>query len=257
MEEKIIKLPFEIVESVLLVSGKVNGCEGSFIFDTGCEQTSINNCHCQIINSLTENIAVYENELKEISVVSGEIEDLHIGQLHLNNYRVLSMNLSDTENDLKVGENKKFCLLGTIGMDIICQYNIEIDYTKKIILLNPYEQPIADGCVEFDVYNNIMIITAQVDNQKGCLMLDSGANVCVLDGDKFLNRNWKVIDSTQQVYSIPNIKIGNKNYSDILAICSNFEVLKSSHVDGIIGLSTLQASRVLIYFKDKKIIIEK
>lgn len=249
-----LELSFELIEGVLLLSGGVGKYIGNFLFDTGCEQTVINQCYYQVLNPQEQEVAVYEDGMTTTTITTGTIDEFTIGDLNLSDYSVMSMNLSDTENELKEGKND-IHLLGIVGMDLIAQYNVRIDYGNNLIVLNPTEKFVSSTSVEFDFSGGIIVFTAQIDNKDYRFILDSGANICLLRED-ILNKKWEMVDETQGIYSIPNLSIEGRDYDNVLTVCSNMDILEHLAVDGIINCSALSLKRIDINFGNHKLYFE-
>lgn len=251
---KDIKIPFELKFGIMLISGQIAHYNGYFIFDTGCQQTAINQQYYQVFNPNTEEVAVYEDGIQKTTVVSGLIKSCHIGNLKIEDYTVLSIDLSETENELQA-EQESFRLLGIMGMDLISQYTIRIDYAVSTIFLNPTKRFVTSTEINFDLSKGLITTSVQINGKEYCFIVDSGANACLVN-EKKSNSEWKMIDKEQEIYEIPELLVGKQRYHNIPAVCEKSDILDSLSVDGIIGYPILSEQRLDIDFQERKIYFE-
>lgn len=199
-------------------------------------------------------MTVYNEKLQTINILTGTTDYLEIGHLHLRNYSVLSLNLSYVEEQLQAKKNKlKF--LGTIGMDIISQYTVRIDYSSKTIILNP-DIAFAKSCsVNFHISNKLITLPVTLEGKTYRFMLDTGASACLID-KKIFNKNWENIDKEQNKYLIPLLTIGSMEFYKVPTVTGNANIIKNLDIDGIIGFPILSRQRIDLNFIENQLIFE-
>ncbi|MGY8986354.1 MAG: aspartyl protease family protein [Sphingomonadales bacterium] len=143
--ETLDKLSFELdPQGKILVIGHING-DGPFVFglDTGAEKTVIspNTNLFTSLTSLSKTDSIQEPILKKVAH-SEIINELIIGNITQENFKVIVMPLSH----LTRGE---YSLNGIIGQDFLNNYDLEIDFPKRILRFytKAYNFETCDVCV--------------------------------------------------------------------------------------------------------------
>ena len=130
------KIPFKLVAGIMLIPVTANEKEGFFAFDTGAVQTAVNKAHFQKIQGECTDIAKYSEGVKKASAAKGILNTLRFSDVECSNMPVLIMDLMYVENALKAAmPDLKF--LGTLGIDVIKNYTVLLDYSSAEIILDP------------------------------------------------------------------------------------------------------------------------
>ena len=120
----------------MLISAAANGKEGLFAFDTGAMQTAVNKTHFPELQGEQITIAKYSEGVQENDAEEGTLDTLRVSEIERSDMPVLIMDLMYVENALKAARpDLKF--LGTLGIDVIQNYTVLLDYQANEIILDP------------------------------------------------------------------------------------------------------------------------
>ncbi len=136
MKRKAIK-NFTITESNhLIIECKVNNIITRLLIDTGASNSCINYLSANkfkiTFKKHEEKASSATNHIKEIFYSNNNI--LEIENLKKNNFEVILFDMTHINNSLREKEIKD--VDGIIGGDILKEFNVIINYKKKIIILN-------------------------------------------------------------------------------------------------------------------------
>ena len=178
------KIPFKLVAGIMLIPVTANEKEGFFAFDTGAMQTAVNKAHFPGIQGERTDIAKYSEGVKKASATEGILNTLRFSDVECSNMPVLIMDLMYVENALKAAmPDVKF--LGTLGIDVIRNYTVLLDYNAAEIILDP-EYGFENQVTIPMRYEKLPVIEVEVANRTCDFVLDTGANTCLL-GQSFQN----------------------------------------------------------------------
>ena len=213
-----IKIPYKLVNGIMLIPATANDKEGFFAFDTGAMQTAINKAYFHM-PVLIMDLMYAENALKKIMP------------------------------DLK--------LLGSLGIDVIRNYTVLLDYTVNEIILDP-EYAFENQTIIPMSCEKLPVIEVEAANRTCQFVLDTGANTCLL-GQSFQDDPQLILVSeTQNIVTIPIVHVGENDYKSITATISDISAIqKRVSVDGVIGYQILSPQRSVLDFKNNRIIMEK
>ena len=124
------KLPYKLVDGILLIPAAANGKEGFFAFDTGAMQTAVNKAHFPELQGEQINIAKFSEEVKETVADQGVLDNLRVPGIERTNMPVLIMDLMYVENAL-TPSMPDLMFLGTLGIDVISKYTVLLDYNHS------------------------------------------------------------------------------------------------------------------------------
>lgn len=131
-----LKIPYKLVDGIMLVSVTANGKEGFFAFDTGAMETAVNRAYFPEMQGEHIDIAKFSEGVKKSSADEGILDTLRFADGERSNMPVLIMDLMYVENALKPAmPDLKF--LGTLGIDVIQSYTVLLDYNAAEITLDP------------------------------------------------------------------------------------------------------------------------
>ena len=250
------KIQFKLVAGIMLIPVTANEKEGFFAFDTGAMQTAVNKAHFPEIQGERTDIAKYSEGVKKASATEGILNTMRFSDVECSNMPVLIMDLMYVENALKAAmPDVKF--LGTLGIDVIRNYTVLLDYNATEIILDP----------EYDFesrlripmrYVNLPVIEVEVANRTCDFVLDTGANTCLL-GQSFQNDPQLIPASqTPNIVTVPVVRVGENRYENITAVISDISAIqKKVPVEGVIGYQVLSPQRSVLDFKNHMLIMEK
>lgn len=251
-----IKIQYKLVNGIILIPVCADNQEGYFAFDTGAMQTAINKAYFPEMQGEQIDIAKFSEEVKESVADKGYLNTLRFSEIERTNLPVLIMDLMYVENVLKtIMPDLK--LLGTLGIDVIGDYSVLLDYTAPEIILDPEHTFDYQTAISME-YEKLPVIKIEVNGAMYDFVLDTGANTCLL-GQSFLNdTQLSTVSETPKVVNIPLIRLMNNEYPNVVAAISDIGAIqKRVPVEGVIGYQVLSNQRCILDFKNKLLIMEK
>ncbi len=249
-------VPYKLVAGILLIPATANGKEGFFAFDTGAMQTAVNNAYFPEMQGKHIEIAKFSEGVKKNSADEGILDTLRFSNIERSNMPVLIMNLMYVEKALKTTmQDVKF--LGTLGIDVIRNYTVLLDYEATEIILDP-EYGFENQMTIPMRYEKLPVIEVEVANRTCDFVLDTGANTCLL-GQSFQNDPQLIpVSSTSNIVTVPVVRVGENEYESITAAISDISAIKNKvPVEGVIGYQVLSPQRSILDFKNHQLIMEK
>ena len=251
-----LKIPYKLVDGIILVSVTANGKEGFFAFDTGAMETAVNRAYFPEIQGEHIDVAKFSEGVKKSSADEGILDTLRFADEERSNMPVLIMDLMYVENALKPAmPDLKF--LGTLGIDVIQSYTVLLDYNAAEIILDPEYGFEAQMAVPMR-YEKLPIIEVEAANRTCDFVLDTGASICLL-GKSFENDIQHIPGSeASSIVTIPVVRVGENEYESIKATMADISAIKEKVlVEGVIGYQVLSPQRAILDFKNNQLILEK
>ncbi|MBQ8620737.1 MAG: aspartyl protease family protein [Oscillospiraceae bacterium] len=253
---KMHTVPFKLNCGIILVPAKVNEEDGYFAFDTGAMQTAINKAYFPEMTGEHIDIAKFSEGVKESIADKGILNSLSFSDIERSKLPVLIMDLMYVENVLKT-TMPDLKLLGTLGIDVIGDYTVLLDYESSYLILDPkdgFENPLTIP-MEFE---KLPVIEIEVIDRMCKFVLDTGANTCLLGKDFLNDPQLTPTPETPNIVTIPVVRVGTNEYKSITAAISDISAIqKRVPVEGVIGYQILAQQRSVMDFKNKKLIFEK
>ena len=250
------KVPYKLVAGIILIPATANEKDGFFAFDTGAMQTAVNKAYFPEMHGEQIHIAKFSEGVKENAAEEGILNALRFAAIERSNMPVLIMDLMYVENALKAATpDLKF--LGTLGIDVIKNYTVLLDYKAAEIILDP-EHGFENQTAIPLRYENLPVIEVHVANRTCDFVLDTGASICLL-GQSFQNAPQLIPSSeTPDIVTIPVVRVGENEYEGIKATISDISAIKKRvPVEGVIGYQVLSPQRTILDFKNHQLIMEK
>ncbi|GGD08529.1 pepsin/retropepsin-like aspartic protease family protein [Hyunsoonleella pacifica] len=270
------RIPFKLVDHLMVVQAELLDKKGSFIIDTGAEAMILNQVH---FNNLYE----FHKNSKEVSGVNDVLDysyEKRIDAFDLSGFR-LENKVSDVIDLSHVEKSKKIKLLGIIGYDVLKDYEVFVDlYLKQITLTktdkkgNPlndkiYLETIVDS-LDFTLKKHTIVVNALINNQKLKLGIDTAAE---------FNQINKSVNKKALRYFIPKkrlklsdaggksirvlagklhrVKLNNNVYfGPMYTVLTNLNQLNETfgtQLDGILGYEFFAQKRTIINYKKEKL----
>ncbi|APY12566.1 hypothetical protein BWZ22_15660 [Seonamhaeicola sp. S2-3] len=266
------RIPFKLVDHLIVVEAKLLNQKGNFIIDTGSESMILNKVHFSDL---------YENQRKRQTAtgVLNSVEDRYEKQIKefiLHNFK-LENKTSDVINLAHIEKTKKIKILGIIGYNILKDYEVFIDmYLNQITLTkvddignklnkNVYLEKIVDS-LDFNLKNHTIVVNGSVNNQTLRFGIDTAAE---------FNQINKSVNKKVLKYFIPKkrltltgasnrrievlagklhrVKLSKSIYfGPMLTVLTNLSKMNEAfgtHLDGILGYEFFAQKRVIINYK--------
>lgn len=265
------RIPFKLIDRLLIIEGSLDSKKGNFIIDTGSESLILNKVHFKNAN--------FYNDSRHTAGVLGKIEQtlekkvkrIRFDNLNFKNANAHVINLSHIE------KSKNIKLLGIIGYTILEDYEIFIDlYLNQITLTKtdhkgnvlgkkPYLEKIVDT-IEFSRSKHSIVLNAFIENKKVRFALDTGAEFNQLNASinkkvlkNFYPKSTVVLNGAsgkkiEVVYgNLHRVKLNDDNYfgpmKTIVTNLSNMSDAFGTHLDGVLGYDFFAQKRVIINYK--------
>lgn len=181
LNEYTTRIPFKLVDHLIIVKAEIFNIEGNFIIDTGSESMILNKVHFP-------NLYLHKTNGQNTSGVIHGVENnyqKHIKEFILQNFKLENKN-SDVFDLSHIEKSKKIKLLGIIGYNILKDYEVFIDMHLNQITLakvdrlgdkldkNVYLEKIVDS-VSFNLKNHTIVVDGTINNQEVRFGLDTAA----------------------------------------------------------------------------------
>lgn len=169
---------------------------------------------------------------------------------------VLLMDLMYVEKKLKTVD-PEIRFLGTMGIDVIRDYTVLLDYEKQEIVLDPEVPDFAAQREAPMRLEKLPIIPVEIGGETMDFVLDTGASVCLL-GERFRTMpGLTPVPNMPNVMMLPEITVAGKKYPQLMAVLSNIAPIQQKvPVEGVIGYQVLSPQRSLLDFRGQRLLLE-
>lgn len=272
MEKENIK--FDLLAGLVIIKCLLDNEECLFILDTGAKITSLNSKYKNDYeeNKIESNVGAMmwvSNTKEEI------ISSLIIGNQKFENINTLIFDLSHVEKILALQTGREIKIHGVIGFDILKKWDFMIDYQKNEIIFNYKIDEKEFYINKFKLSDHLIIIEANINEQKRNLILDTGANGNMFDENLFeeltnfnyltnpQKQNYKVGNIDVNILSgiIKNIKIFNRiEYVNLPCKFQNLDTFNKNpliKIDGLVGYHILCNKKIILDYPNQRICFSK
>jgi hypothetical protein len=274
-------LPFSRAGNLILIGANADTTSGNFILDTGAQGLVLNITYFRDYSTTTSS----NEEQSGITGTIGQVLRTQIGQLSYGCMK--ERNVAADLVDLSHLENAKGVrILGLIGLSLLRQFEMIIDYEKSLLYLHRIGKKEGDSyksallantsayhVVPIEIWNNYLVTRTTLAGKKLRLMIDSGSESNLLDS----RLPGKVFDNVEilrrvQLYgtgakkveaiygNLSNLVIGNNNVGTLPVIIANLDktcLSDGSCIDGILGFDFLSLHKIGFNFVTNKMYIWK
>ncbi len=238
-----VTLQFELVDGLILVQASRDGRPGSYILDTGAPHLMIN----QKVDRVDFQLWTVNGNMNSSEV---DISTFEYGSILREDVEAWAMDLTYIE-DL-IGRP----IAGILGNNLLKDYSIVINYEHREISFIADRVSFTTSVHDYDVTSvnisdyedHLPIVELQVDGQLKKLAFDTGAAISVLDATSISDA---ASTTTFRSIGINNIKISKAPFC--FKNLSELKNLQDHAVDGILSVTSLNASKVLIDYKTERI----
>ncbi|HMQ43799.1 MAG TPA: hypothetical protein PKC63_05560 [Mariniflexile sp.] len=277
INEYTIRIPFKLVDHLIVIEAEISNKKGNFIIDTGSETLILNKVHFP---------EFYEHQRKQ-SNASGVLQSVEssyekdIKEFALEHFKIYNK-VSDVIDLSHIEHAKKIQLLGVIGYNILKDYEIFIDlYLNQITLSkvdafgekwdkNVYLEKIIDS-LDFKLKNHTIVINGTVNDQNITFGLDTAAefnqinksiNKKVLQQFKPIKRlllSGAASDKKIEVLAgkLYRVKLSETVYfGPMYTVITNLNKMNEAFgtdLDGILGYAFFEQKRTIINYQKKKL----
>ena len=277
INEYTVRIPFKLIDHLIVIEAEISNKKGNFIIDTGSETLILNNVHFP---------EFYEHQKKRsnTSGVLHAVEDLyekHIKEFALEHFKIYNK-VSDVIDLSHIEKSKKIQILGVIGYTILKDYEIFIDlYLNQITLTkvdafgkkfdkNVYLEKIVDS-LDFKLKNHTIILNGTVNDQTITFGLDTAAEFNQINK----NINKKVLQQFKPIKrlllsgasggkkievlagKLYRVKLSETVYfGPMYTVVTNLNKMNEAfgtNLDGILGYEFFAQKRTIINYQKKKL----
>ncbi len=270
------RIPFKVIDQLIIVEVELLNQEGNFIIDTGSESLILNGNHFKPTRK-------YRDDGKNKSGVHREIESIkekYLDSLSFNKLSLRKLN-ADVIDLSHIEKAKKMRLLGIIGYSVLKDFEVFIDMHLNQLTLTRidkngnklsdkvYAETINDS-IDFELKKHTIILEAFVGNKKVKFGLDTAAEYNQLN---------KKVDSEILDYFYPSkelkltgasgkrkkvlagklyrVKLNDSIYfGPMKTVLTNLREMNNAfgtNLDGILGFEFFAQKRTIINYKKKKL----
>lgn len=270
----IIRIPFSLSGSLVIVMAVIEKDTGQYIFDSGATRL--------ILNSKYYKPTSESYSAKATAGVTGgvgSVGNLKVGRFQLDN--LIGENINAETIDLgHIESRKKFRLAGLIGYAVFADFEVILDYQVGQILLVRTDkdgarlEPLQDE--EYQEARSYPILLSEhiakveltFGNKKQLFGLDTGAEQNLLDhftNAKFLKENFKILrrvklkgtgPGTVEVLSglLMNASMGEDSYEPMLTLLTDMTSINTAYntqLDGVLGYEFLKQKATSVNYKKR------
>jgi hypothetical protein len=274
-------VPFNRAGNLILVKGKADTIEGSFILDTGCPHLVLNVTYFRHYPTTYAQDEEKNGMTGTVSAVSQTlIKHFSFGDMSYYRLDADLVNLGHIEN------SKGVKILGLLGMQLLRQFEMIIDFEKNLIYLHRLGRKEASTyrhemlkdtsayyTVPVDLIDDRIIVKSEMAGKKMKLIIDSGAETNILDS-RLPDKVFEQVSITGRVMvagagntkvealtgNLQNMRIGRQDIATLPVLITNLEKTCFSYggcVDGVLGFDFLSLQKIGFNFVTRKMYIWK
>ena len=276
LNENTIRIPFKLIDHLIVVEAELLNKKGNFIIDTGSETLILNEVH------FPYNKNFYNKNKQTYGVI--DVVD-NVLKKRIKNFAIQNFNLKNKASDIidlsHIEKSKKMKLLGIIGFNILKDYEIFIDlYLNQITLTKVnkfgekldkkvYLEKIVDS-IDFKLVNHNIIIKTYVNDHQVRFGLDTAAEYNQINsrGNKKILKYFHPIKRVVltgasgkrievMVGKLSRVKLTNNIYfAPMKTILTNLNKMNEAfgtRLDGVLGYEFFKQKRTIINYKKEKL----
>jgi predicted aspartyl protease len=251
------EIPFRLYNGFLIVvEGRIGNLNGlKFILDTGTSSSVLDR---RIADKLHLSRQPYHvlNYAKIVDVESATIPDVQFGPVQATDKNMLIADLGKFSDFARDAD-------AVIGVDLLQLNNITFDYNTRRITFRPIDRVVQDAHIGLTPLS--FTVNVQVQGHRVCLILDTGLNGVLLYEDRIrahvpeLRVEAGVKNVTfggrmnAELVTIPDMHLGPKTMDGRVLLMKVPPGAKIDDIDGYIGISAFNATRITLNFATKMI----
>ncbi|WP_298420641.1 hypothetical protein [uncultured Kordia sp.] len=270
------RIPFKVVDQLIVVEAEFLNQKGDFIIDTGSETLILNKNHFPKGQRLTKKKA----KTTGITRIIDQPYERKLSEFILSTFS-LKNKKSDVIDLSHIEQSKKMHLLGIIGYNILKDYEIFIDlYLNQITLSKVdkhgnkyddkvYAETITDS-LDFDLKKHTIVVSGTINKRKVRFALDTGAEFNQLNK----NSHRKILEQFRPMRILSLVGAGNRKIKVLAGKLYNFRMSETqgvgpmytvvtnlrkmreaygTSVDGVLGYEFLKYKRTIINYQKQKL----
>ena len=240
-------ITFKNLAGIILIPAQVNGIEGWVAFDTGAMQTALNKNYFLELEGEAIKIARFDGKVVATGAMETHLREFSLDGITVSDLPVLLMDMAYVENSLRTLD-PEFRFLGSAGMEIVGKVPVLLDYEHSTVTLDPEIDTKDAEKIPLSM-EALPVITIELAGEPHRFVLDTGANTCLLSDELSGKSEVSPVPDTPGICTIPLIKAGGREYTDIPAVFTDLSHIQSRvNVDGVIGYQILSKQLSLLDF---------
>lgn len=276
INEYTTRIPFKLVDRLIMIDGALKGKKGKFIFDTGSEKLLINKAHFS-------ELLLHDDKTSRATGVMDYVDNPI--QKRIQNFSLKGLSLQNKTSDLidlsHIEGSKKVKILGILGYSILKDYEVFVDLHLNQITLTRtdakgntlgkhiYLEKIVDS-ISFKLKKHAILIDGFINKRKARFALDSGAEFSQINNRihkqalKSFYPKGRIIlrgasDKKLEVIrgNLFRVQLSKTVYfgpmKTILTSFMHINEAFGSKLDGILGHDFFAQKRTIINYKKQKI----
>lgn len=271
VNENTFRIPFKLIDHLMVVEAELLNKKGNFIIDTGSESLILNKVHFPNLYVHNKSAVKSSGVLNDTDAYKKFLKEFKLQNLSLKNANAHVMDLSHIE------KKKNMNLTGIIGYSILKDYEVFIDlYLNQITLTKidakgnkldkkVYLEKIVDS-IGFQLKKHTIVLTTFVGNDKMNFALDTGAEINQLNTRKskkvikFFKPAKRIVlsgaaDEKAEVLAgkLYRVKLNEQIYfgpmNTIITNLAKMSEAFGTSVDGVLGYEFFMQKRTIINYK--------
>ena len=271
VNENTFRIPFKLIDHLMVVEAELLNKKGNFIIDTGSESLILNKVHFPNLYVHDKSAVKSSGVLNDTDAYKKFLKEFKLQNLSLKNANAHVMDLSHIE------KKKNMNLTGIIGYSILKDYEVFIDlYLNQITLTKidakgnkldkkVYLEKIVDS-IGFQLKKHTIVLTTFVGNDKMNFALDTGAEINQLNTRKskkvikFFKPAKRIVlsgaaDEKAEVLAgkLYRVKLNEQIYfgpmNTIITNLAKMSEAFGTSVDGVLGYEFFMQKRTIINYK--------
>lgn len=276
LSEHTTRIPFKLIDNLIVIEAELLDQKGNFIIDTGSETLILNKVHFKARETFSSNS-------KETSGVIDFIDNPL--EKRLREFIIKDITIEDKKSDVidlsHIETSKKIHLLGIIGYDILKDYEVFIDmYLNQITLsrvnhegqkLDPrqYLEKIIDT-VDFKLKKHTIVLEVSVNDELLKFGLDTAAEYNQLNKRTnkkalkyfFPSKRLMLVGASGKKIEVMagklyRVKLSDRIYfAPMTTLLTNLNQMNEAFgtsLDGILGYEFFRQQRTIINYKKEKL----
>ena len=239
---------FTLVNGLIILEASVDSKKGNYILDTGCSFIALNE------DAHQEGDIFIESSDFDAHASATEIQEFTFGNIKKEQLQAVKFDMAPIEQALGI------VIDGVIGTEVTVGYNVLIDYELNKVsfisnrstanLMDVFDYTVSKA--KLSNHLNQSFITIDIQGESLTMLLDSGANISVLD-QQFKKR----FDSLQRSFgktstddfTIDSVHLANVSIDQFSVMYTDLSKFQDElSFDGILSLSAINASKMLFDF---------
>lgn len=256
---RVVEIPFEQVNGLIIINATLEDIQGKFIFDTGAEEF--------IVNEATHSSdVIFSSIAGDIPSTEIDVDKMEIGTLIHEDIKAYSADLQTIEQFLRLP------IRGIIGCKLFLPRLVKIDYEMGVITASEQGDFGVSQLseIKFEMKDGVPVCPLEINGQTYWFGFDSGATIHVLD-ERLLPELRHLVKQTgkesyvttgvdqksiQSIVALDQFTLGKRSINNSEFLVQNLELFNESmeqDISGVLSLNGLKANVVIIDLEEKRI----